>query len=131
MKIAVMADGWDEGSKVAERFADARWLLIVNMDQQCICDVIEKREGDNENKELAEMIIDQECESVICGEIGKVPFEILAGQGVTRSLGNGLIVADALRCENMLELITDYIGGPGCSSESHKGICNCEHDEFA
>ncbi|WP_094605709.1 hypothetical protein SPSIL_006560 [Sporomusa silvacetica DSM 10669] len=129
MKIAVLADGCDYRSKVTEKFVDARWLLIVDMDQQRICEAIEKNEGDTENKDLAKNIIDRDCESVICGEINKVPFEILADQGVTRSLGNGLIVADAVRCEYMLELITDYIGGQGCSSESHHtGTCDCEHD---
>lgn len=132
MKIAVMANGCDGNSKVTERFVDARWLLIADMEQQCICEAIEKNEGDVENKELAQIIVDRDCESVICGEIEKVPFEILADNGVTRSLGNGLTVTDALNFESMLELITDYISGPGCSSsQSHNaGQCFGEHDDF-
>jgi len=118
VKIAVMSDGCGGNSKVSEKFADARWLLIVDMDKQCIVEAIEKSEGDVENTELAEKIVDRDCELVICGEIEKIPFEILADNHVTRSLGSGLSVTDALNCESMLDLITDCIGGTGCPSES-------------
>ena len=134
MKIAVMADGRDDNSKVAETFADARWLLIADMDQQCISEVIERNKTEDiDNRRFSQAIVDWNCESVICGEIEKVPFEILADAGVTRSLGNGLVVADALAGESMLDLITDYIGGPGCPSDAPRSdlveICSCKHDD--
>lgn len=133
MKIAVMADGYDVNSKVAEKFANASWLLIVDMDKQCIIEAIEKREEDVENTELAKIIVDRDCESVICGAIERVPFEILADNHVTRSLGSGLTVTDALNYERMLDLITDCIGGTGCPSESEPNETeNCcgKHDHF-
>lgn len=118
MKIAVMADGCDVFSKVAEKFADATWLLIVDMDKHCLIEAIEKSEEDAENTELAKKIVDRDCESVICGAIEKIPFEILADNHVTRSLGSGLTVTDALDYERTLDLITDCIGGTGCPSDS-------------
>ncbi|TEB04430.1 Dinitrogenase iron-molybdenum cofactor [Pelotomaculum schinkii] len=126
MKIAVMADGCDGNSKVAEKFADARWLLIADMDGQCISEVIEKSKEDIENTELAKIIVDRDCELVICGEIEKIPFEILADRQVTRALGKGLTVTDALNYESMLEPITDCIGGTGCPGEANsKDIESC------
>lgn len=116
MKIAVTADGMDANSTVSEKFKDARWLLIVDMDQCCICEIIEKNSDDSENKNFAEIIAERNCESVICGDLEAIPFELLAANQITRSRGGGLIVSDALNCESMLPLITDFIGGSGCSS---------------
>ncbi|MGI6492009.1 MAG: NifB/NifX family molybdenum-iron cluster-binding protein [Pelotomaculum sp.] len=118
MKIAVMANGCDEGSKVTEKFADAQWLLIADMEKKRIIEAIEKKDGDTANTELAKIIVERDCESVICGPIEKIPFEILAENHVTRSMGSGLTVIDALTYESQLELITDCIGGTGCPGES-------------
>lgn len=116
MKIAVTADGMDANSTVSEKFKDAHWLLIVDMDECCICEIIEKNNDDADNKNFAEIIIARDCESVICGDLETVPFELLAEKQITRSRGGGLVVADALNSERMLPLITDFIGGSGCSS---------------
>ncbi len=128
MKIALATDGFEESNKITEKFIDANYLLIADVDQQCICEVIEKNQEDKNNIEFAQIVVDRDCESVICGEIEKLPFEILANHGVTRSLGSGLTIMDALNCEALLELITDYIGGTGCSSSNpHKDSeGNCE-----
>ena len=87
MKIAVMATDYDINSKVAETFSAARWLLIADVDNQSICEAIERDGRDSKNTELAKIIVDRDCESVICGEIEKEPFDILADHSVTRSLG--------------------------------------------
>lgn len=115
MKIAVMADGRTTDCKVSETFADASWLLIADMDKLNICECIPK-EGNPDGRELATAIAKLDCESVICGDIDKIPFEILAEKSITRSRGNGLTVSEALACEALLDLITDYTGGEGCPS---------------
>ncbi|MCM1566849.1 MAG: hypothetical protein FNP40_10305 [Dehalobacter sp. 4CP] len=130
MKIAIAADGCDMESKVTAKFADACWLLIVEMDRQRICEKVRRGSQDTENEEFAKIIVQRNCESVICGEIERIPFEILAAAGVTRSLGAGLTIPDAIEHENMLELITDHIGGTGHDSHSHHAeTCSCGHDE--
>lgn len=130
MKIAIAADGCDMESKVTAKFADACWLSIVEMDRQRICEKVRRGNQDAENEEFAKIIVDRNCESVICGEIERKPFEILAAAGVTRSLGAGLTIPDAIKRENILDLITNYIGGAGCDSESHYSeTCSCGHDE--
>lgn len=61
-----------------------------------------------------------DCEAVICGEIERSPFLILAEEGnVTRYNGNGLSAGQAL--EKMLRydlpLIKEHLGGGGCPGE--------------
>lgn len=130
MKIAITSDGCDAGSKVPAKFADACWLLVVEMDREHICETIRRGNQDPENEGFAKIIVERNCESVICGEIERKSFEILAAAGVTRSLGAGLTISDAIEHENMLELITDHIGGTGRESHSHHAeTCSCGHDE--
>lgn len=127
MKIAITADDVDTNSTVPEKFANARWLLIVDMDQYIICESIEKCEDDPENEKFARVIVNRDCESVICGEIEKTPFEILAERQITRSYGSGLTVMDALNCEGMLPFITDYANGSGCGSSHSKNTDKHKH----
>lgn len=132
MKIAVMASGVDVNSLIPEKFSDAQWLIIVDAEQNSIVEAIEKRPGDGENIMLAEKIVASDCELVICGEIDILPFAVLADNQVTRALGSGLSVADALQLEQRLPLITDHIGGSGCPSSQEHGdtACSCgNHDD--
>lgn len=116
MKIAVIADGPDTNALVPQHFADARWLLIADMDQKCICKAVKRNSHDTDCNELARIIAEQKCESVICGDIEQGPFEILADEGITRARGNGMTVEEALNWEQFLDLITDHVGGLGCPS---------------
>ena len=119
MKIAVAANGCDAESTVASMLSDAAFLLIADMDSHTIIEALPKADKDPENCRFAELTVDRNCESIICGPIEKAAFDILADACVTRSKGSGLTVTDALNCESMLPLITDHIGGVGCGGHEH------------
>ena len=75
--------------------------------------------------------MEHDCEAVICGPMEKEAFEIVAGAGVTRYLGSGHTVQHAYSYMNRykLELIRDYIGGPGPFGHSHSGACECGEED--
>ena len=86
---------------------------------------------DPDNLVFARKVVEHDCEAVICGPMEKEAFEIVAGAGVTRYLGSGHTVQHAYSYMNRykLELIRDYIGGPGPFGHSHSGACECGEED--
>ncbi|NBI09747.1 hypothetical protein D1641_06920 [Colidextribacter sp. OB.20] len=79
---------------------------------------------------LAKHIVEAQCEALLCGFIYDTQFfETVAGAGVTRYLAAGLTVEEAVTAMNayQLNMIPDYVGGPGCSDHGHDHEdCGCE-----
>lgn len=79
---------------------------------------------------LAQHIIDAQCEALLCGFIYDPEFfEAVAGAGVTRYLAADMTVEEAVKAMNsyQLTMIPDYVGGPGCSGHDH-GHDDCDGD---
>lgn len=125
LKIALIADGRSLDSVISGRFADGKFLLIVDAQSGTLLRSIAR--GKNTDAELARIIVDEDCEAVISGPIEEIPFVILADEGCcTRYNGAGepaLLAVDKMN-DYALPLIPDFIGGTGC----HPGDeSNCRH----
>ena len=129
MNIAITSDTQEIDGMVPATFKDSPFLMIIDADKNQIFKVYGKQ--DPENHVFANKIVEHDCEAVICGPIEKIPFEIIAGAGVTRYLGSGHTVQKAYHYMNLykLDLIRDYIGGPGPFGHSHTGACECGEEE--
>jgi predicted Fe-Mo cluster-binding NifX family protein len=97
-------------------------MLIVNAESMEVTvihnsDVTEDLAGE----QLAQKVLDHDCEAVITGLIRSVAFELLAGAGVTRFLGTKHDGAMALvfMHANKLDLIRDADGGDSCGGSHH------------
>ena len=66
-------------------FKESPFLMIIDADKNEIFHIYGKQDPDN--LVFAKKVVEHDCEAVICGPIEKEPFEILAGAGVTRYLG--------------------------------------------
>lgn len=91
-------------------------------------------------EDLAQHIIDAQCEALLCGFIYDAQFfEAIAQAGVTRYLAAEMTVEEAVAAMDayQLSMISDYVGGPGCSGHGHEhhhddcdGDCGaCQHAE--
>ena len=114
---------------VPATFKESPFLMIIDADKNQIFHVYGKQDPDN--LVFAKKVVEHDCEAVICGPIEKEPFEILVKAGVTRYLGSGHTVQKAYSYMNRykLELIRDYIGGPGPFGHSHDFSCECGEEE--
>lgn len=129
MKIAITADTEEIDGLVPANFKESSFLMIIDADKNEIFHIYGKQ--DPENLVFAKKIVEHDCEAVICGPMEKETFEIVAGAGVTRYLGCGHTVQKAYHYMNLykLDLIRDYIGGPGAFGHSHSGNCECGEEE--
>ena len=117
MKIAAMTEGPDWNSPVAETFAAAEWLLILEMEPAGVIAAI-PRNG-LPDCDLAREIVAHDCEAVLCGPVEEAPFVIIADEGcVTRYQAAGLSARTAVREMEAyhLSMVPDFIGGTGCGS---------------
>jgi Uncharacterized conserved protein len=122
MNIAVAAEGKSLDSQVSEKFEKCLYLLIVNMNDLSITvikndELFENSSGEN----LANEILKHDCEALITGNIECTAFDILADACVTRFLGVGYSVENALELmqKESLELIRNYDGTDKCSGHHH------------
>lgn len=118
MNIAVSADGQSLDSKVSEQFDSCNYLLIVNMDDSKVIIAI-KNENSSE-EDLAEEVIQYDCEALITGKLNPTAFNILTNACVTRYLGIGHSVETAL--DLMERQLLKYIKNPEGTDE-----CNGPH----
>ncbi len=88
MNIAIAVDGNVIGSQVSEQFERCKSLLIVNAETMAVT-VIPNPDATEDvvGEQLAQKVLDHDCEAVITGLIGSIAFEVLAGACVTRFLG--------------------------------------------
>jgi predicted Fe-Mo cluster-binding NifX family protein len=122
MNIAIAVDGDSLESPVAEQFELCRNLLIVNVDTMDVTTLPNADKSlDLAGQNLAESVLQYNCEAVITGLIRPTAFELIAGACVTRFSGKGFDAAKALELmhSNRLELIRDVNGGQSCGGSHH------------
>lgn len=121
MNIAITSDQNHLGGSVPELFEGSPWLLIADADSGALLKALEW-EGEDAAMRFARAVLDWDCECILCGEIERAPFVVIADEGcVTRYKASGLAARKALRkmLRNELDFITDYIGGTGCAGHDH------------
>ena len=118
---AVMSPELD--AVIPETLEEAAGLLLVETDDMSIAKF-------EESRWVSEMIA-QDCEAILCGQMYDAQlFEAIAGACITRYFAAGMTVRDAVNAMNAyrLDIIRDYVDGPGCSGEDHntsEGPCEC------
>lgn len=122
MNIAVAADGKSLASKVSEEFERCLYLLIVNMDDLSIRVIKNEELSENSSGEnLASEVLRYDCEALITGKIKPLAFNLLADAFVTRFLGVGRSVQNALDLmeRNSLAILKNYDGTEECGGHHH------------
>ena len=122
MKIAVTADGKSLDSKVAEEFEECLYLLIVNMEDFSITAIKNDNLSQSSSGEkLGNEVLKHDCEALITGKIKPLAFNILADACVTRFLGTGSSVQNALELmkKRSLKLLKNYDGTDECGGHHH------------
>lgn len=125
MLIGTTANGTDLNARVPENYEEATHLFIVETDDDSVVAVYEKQDPDGIY--FAEKLYEHDCEAIVCGIMQMPGFERVAGYSITRYLGVGLPVLDAIHggLYNTLPNIVDYEGGSGCDSHDHECDGNC------
>jgi len=122
MNIAVTADGESLDSQVSEKFELCSNMLIVNMDDLSVI-IIKTNElsGNLTEEDLANKVLEYNCEAVITGDICQTAFNILTDAYVTRYFGAGHSVKDALELSEKRELkfIKDECTGDHAHDRDH------------
>ena len=111
MKIAVTSQTTEIDGAVPALFGDSPYLMIIDADKNEIFKIYGKQ--DPFNLIFAQKVLLHDCEALICGPMGKGPFDLLADKGVTRYNGTGMTVQEAYTkmVNYQLPWITDCIGG--------------------
>lgn len=120
MNIAISAAGPDLDSLVHEEFQSTPFLLIVNMEDMTY-QSLDARAGHAADTDLASIVLEHRCEALITGKLSEKAFRLLADDGVTRYIGHGLTVKDALAAMEQRELsfIRNAEGTDSCESDHH------------
>lgn len=129
MNIGVAADGPDLRSLVSEKLSQCNYLLIVNISDFAPIGMVEiiqvnaiKRKDSDLGVDLANILVQYNCEASITGELSAEEFDILADACITRYFGADQPVVQAL--ENMekrlLDLIRNLEGTDGCDDSHHR-----------
>lgn len=114
MMIAAAADQNDMSALIPDTMEHAGGVMIFDLET----DAPPRYVTDG----LARHIVDAQCEALLCGPIHDAEFfETIAQAGVTRYLAAGMTVEAAVEAMNAyrLDMISDYVGGPGCSGHDH------------
>ena len=134
MNFAICSDSEEVDGIVPMTFKDSPFLMIIDADKNQVFKVYGKQDPDN--MVFAGKVLEHKCEAIICGPIEKKPFNLLAFNGVTRYNGAGKKVQRAYyyAMSYRLEMIRDYIGGPGPFAHRHEEEgeegCGSDHDEL-
>ena len=129
MRIGITTDNTGLESIVSDKFADCKYLLIVNMNDYAFCNevdivgvtVIKNKEHDS-GFGIVQELIDFDCEAVITGKLEQAIFDKIADACITRFNGAGYQASVALeRMERSeLNLIRNIEGTDGCNDSHHK-----------
>ncbi|BHH83161.1 NifB/NifX family molybdenum-iron cluster-binding protein [Desulforhopalus sp. 52FAK] len=120
MNIAITADGDALDNNVFSEFSKTPYLLIVNVDtMQCTAIPHAIRPGSDE--ELAQIILDYNCEAVITGKLEEKAFNLLADNSITRYAAAHMLVSKSLeQMDNRkLEFIRNVEGSSSCSGHHY------------
>lgn len=120
MNIAVTAASDTLDSLVFQDFAQAPFLLVVNMETMQ-CTAIPHAPAPGSDVAMARTVIAHNCEAVITGKLGEEAFKVLADEAVTRYCGTGMTAAYALEAMERRELdfIRNAEGTDECASAHH------------
>lgn len=120
MLIAVAVDERSPHAAVSEHLADAKCLLIVDPEQNQVTEVLEAADG-GADLLFAKASAERDCEAIICGDIDKAAFDLLADNMITRYYGWGATASQAVRMmqERRLQLIRQSRQGDHCQGEEH------------
>ena len=129
MFIAVTSTTEELDGIVPKTFEESPFLMIIDADKNQVIKIYGKQ--DEKNMVFAQKVLDHDCEAIICGPIEKDPFELMAGKMVSRYDGSGHTVERAYKymVQYRLDLIRDYIGGPGAVGLSHDFSFECVEGE--
>lgn len=124
MKIGISSNGTNLSHVVAESFEKSKYLLIVETDDSSI-EVFENKDLDSDRIELAQKLIDHDCEAIITGSIEQPAFDVIAVAQITRYNGVGYNIKESLRLmdEYKLNFIKDFEG----SDDSDNHVHSCAH----
>ncbi|NLM20794.1 MAG: hypothetical protein GX207_03500 [Peptococcaceae bacterium] len=127
MLIAVAANGDTLEHRVAKRFEDSTYLLIVNMEDMSLEVFKNHNAGTGSGIDMARIITEKDCEAVITGSIKREAFEELLTMQVTRYNGADYTAREALDLmeKYRLDLICYYEGEDPDFHILHRGSCDC------
>jgi predicted Fe-Mo cluster-binding NifX family protein len=92
MNVAVASDEASLGGMIGERFAEAKMLLIIGMDDDPESANIKKCIQNCSGADMARAAAAENCEAVISGVLEPDAFNILADEQITRFDGSGMTV---------------------------------------
>lgn len=125
LKIALTTKGKTLESKVSKHFRTCAYLLVVETNDLSIT-IFPNDNDENIDAalKLTDIIIKQDCEAVITGEIERAPLNILADACVSRYTGVNLTVRDSLQLleEQKLSIIRGEPeeGSHSCGDHCHE-----------
>ncbi|MDO4732090.1 MAG: NifB/NifX family molybdenum-iron cluster-binding protein [Bacillota bacterium] len=120
MNIAIATQGREAQSLIPKKLAEADFLFIVDVEAFEVKQILNAVK-ENTDVYFARETVAQNCEAILCGDIEKDAFEILAKASVSRYNASGHSATQAVKLMNayQLTLIREYSGGPGCGGETH------------
>ena len=123
MLIGVVTDRNDDRACVAPTLEEGVYLIVVDSEAMAVRAM---HKNNSHGAGFITVLLDWNCEAVVCGTIQKEAFEPIAAASITRYNGVGLPIGDAVvqAHENRLPLITDFEGGTGCADHDHS-TCDC------
>lgn len=114
MMIAAATDKNDMAALIPDTMEKSKGVMLFDLETDAPPRYV--------TEDLARNIIDAQCEALLCGPIHDADFfETIAQAGVTRYLAAGMTVEQAVEAMEAyrLDMISDYVGGPGCSEHDH------------
>ena len=120
MLIAVAVTDNKASSPVCEHLEEAKFLFIVETDENRVLKVL-TCDGERPDLVCAQATADENCEAIICGDMGLEAFNLLADRMITRYYGWGATASQAvhLMLDNRLQLIREARDGGRCQGEAH------------
>ena len=120
MRISVAVMDRTAKAPVCEHLEDAKYLFIVETDQNEVLKVLSCAEG-RADLLAAKATVDEGCEAIICGDMDVEAFNLLADNMISRFYGWGATASQAVRMmlDNRLQLIREARNGGHCQGEEH------------
>ncbi|MDD3306915.1 MAG: hypothetical protein PHO29_07445 [Acetobacterium sp.] len=120
MKIAFTINGKTLDAPISDHFDTNQDILVVKISDMSTEEI--NITTDLTVEELAQKVIDMNCEGIITGNfLSEKAFDLLADGCVTRYLGSGYSGLEAieLMAKRTLPLIRNFEGTEGCSGDHH------------
>ncbi|MDO5116486.1 MAG: NifB/NifX family molybdenum-iron cluster-binding protein [Synergistaceae bacterium] len=120
MLISVAVDERSPRGAVSEHLEGSKYLLIVETESKEVVRVLNCK-GQDADMKCAQAAIDAGCEAIICGDIGRRAYDLLADNMISRYYGWGADASQAvsLMQDNRLQLIREARDGGHCHGKEH------------